>query len=51
MFTHELFPWQVNVRKSTMKGYGEEVRLGCLFMVDLAGSERAKKTQVSTVDF
>uniref|UniRef100_A0A0P4W4U8 Kinesin motor domain-containing protein n=1 Tax=Scylla olivacea TaxID=85551 RepID=A0A0P4W4U8_SCYOL len=36
---------QVNVRKSSIKGVGEEVKVGRLFMVDLAGSERAKQTQ------
>ncbi|KAK8390230.1 hypothetical protein O3P69_010137 [Scylla paramamosain] len=36
---------QVNVRKSAIKGVGEEVKVGRLFMVDLAGSERAKQTQ------
>ncbi|XP_045115573.1 kinesin-like protein KIF19 isoform X2 [Portunus trituberculatus] len=36
---------QVNVRKSTIKGVGEEIKLGRLFMIDLAGSERAKQTQ------
>ncbi|XP_071540664.1 kinesin-like protein KIF19 isoform X3 [Panulirus ornatus] len=36
---------QVNVRKSLIKGDGEEVKNGRLFMVDLAGSERAKQTK------
>ncbi|XP_050691538.1 kinesin-like protein KIF19 isoform X3 [Eriocheir sinensis] len=36
---------QVNVRKSVIKGVGEQVKCGRLFMIDLAGSERAKQTQ------
>lgn len=39
------------MRKSAIKGMGEEVKLGRLFMVDLAGSERAKQTQVGPVGF
>ncbi|XP_060539992.1 kinesin-like protein KIF19 [Pantherophis guttatus] len=37
---------QVSVKQTNrMKGIGEEVRVGRLFMVDLAGSERAAQTQ------
>ncbi|XP_029140618.1 kinesin-like protein KIF19 [Protobothrops mucrosquamatus] len=37
---------QVSVKQTTrVKGIGEEVRVGKLFMVDLAGSERAAQTQ------